>query len=487
MADVIALKYASGRLRQFAETDVILVDGLDRRSASGNIVLGASLGAAEELQLASTTSTVRILGDFIVDGSSTVSVDETVSGEFSCEGDVNLGNNDGDVILLGGGTSDTVQLLADLVVGAGLVHIGSSTSDYLAELWLVAVNDNGPDLAAYNLAASGTNAGAYSIGVNPALLDNASATDLMTTLDQLDAAITSAASPDTLQSAYAAGNTIAVTSGNGTVGLSNDTDSDTTDVLTVSRAPSTSTAGEGVVVTMGANCTGNAVDITNSGSGSALKVTDGASAVLDITGTGAFNVTAQATSSIATATGDLTVQAAGELTFNDTGGSSIELSQSADRTLDETGAGEVLEGATSVIGAINRLARGITSSGAQATDAIENGVTITAGDVVAQSTTSGRVTQANCNADTNARILGIAITGGTGDAGGSVTCTYALPTSEVTIAGASYTPGGMLFAPDGTGAPTQTAPSTVGDVVAPLGYAATATTFKLQLGTACIL
>lgn len=316
MAIALKINTTTGKIHQFATADALDIDTISRRSGSGNMVIGSNVGT-DEVRLGSATGTVRVMNDLAVDGSSTITVDETVTGDFSAEGDVDLGNNDGDTISLGGGTSDTVQLLANLTVGAGLVGIGSSVTDYLSQLWLQAVNDEGPDAAAYNLRANGTNCGAYAIGVDPALLANSSATDLMSALDDLDAAIATVGATDTV--------------------------------------------------------------------------------------------------------------------------------------------------------------------------AIENGVTIAVGEVVAASTTADRVTQANCNADTNSQVLGIALTGGTGDAGGTVTCTIALDTTKVTISGASFTAGSSVFAPDGTGAPTGTAPSGAGDVIYPLGIAQNATQFLVSLGTPVVL
>jgi len=77
----------------------------------------------------------------------------------------------------------------------------------------------------------------------------------------------------TLQQAYAAGNTIAVTAANGSVTISNA--ADTTDTLSVDRT--FAGAGVGIDVTMGASTTGHALDITmtTGASGLPLRLTDG--------------------------------------------------------------------------------------------------------------------------------------------------------------------------------------------------------------------
>lgn len=69
----IALKIdGNGRLQQIEVGDSIEADSLERRNSSGNLVVGSGLGAMEELQLGSTTSLVRAMGDAEVDGLLTV-------------------------------------------------------------------------------------------------------------------------------------------------------------------------------------------------------------------------------------------------------------------------------------------------------------------------------------------------------------------------------------------------------------------------------
>jgi hypothetical protein len=615
MAIAIRLDTSDGLLYQFGASDDLDINVISQRTAGSDMTIGANLGSGDELQLGKAGELVRVMGDLTVDGSEIVSTNETVTGTFTANGNVNLGSGD-DTINLGSGSGDTINLKENLVLGAGLVSIGSSVTDYLSALWLVAVNDNGPDNAAYNLAASGTNAGAYAIGIDPSLLSNVTATDLMTALDQLDAAITSAGA-DTLQTAYEAGNTIAVSSTYGAVALSNNTDSDTTIVLDINKSPSsTSTGGNAAQITMGANATGTGLEIDNGGSGYALDVQDGSASVLvvngsggivmtptsgqdvDITtagvgkldvsaaggidldasdashftvagagltlsttssgdiaitsaaavnidavgaaslessggainvgadavaqpinigtgaaartitlgnaastevelnallvdinaGSGGFSISGGAASGLSTSAGNLSLDsAAGELVFDDVGNSGITLSQTGDRTLENTGTGEIFDGITSIIGALNALADA-TAIGSLQEIAIENGVTIAAGECVAQSTTSGRVTQWNGTANTNSRFIGICITGGTGDAGGTVLCRFALPGSLVSVSGASFTAGAALFGPDGTGIPVAigSAPSDAGDAFKRLGWAHTATLMFLDPGPTII-
>lgn len=524
MAIPLKLNTTTGNLARFLTADALDIDTIEPRSG-GHLVIGATLGVGDEVRLGAVGETVRVMGDLEVDGSSTVTVNETVTGTFNADGDVNLGNNSGDTVNLGGGTSDTVNLLADLEPGAGTLGLGTGVTEYFDEAWLIAVNNNGPDNDAYNLAASGTNAGAYSIGIDPSLLANTTATDLMTALDDLDAAITGGGG-NNLQQAYEAANTISVTAAEGLLDFSNNTNSDTTTVLQVRKEPSAGTAGITLQVTTNTNVTGTAVEIDNGGSGNALDVQDGGASVLAVDGAGAVDITptsgqsvtitaagagvldfnaagaitldstgagisidAAGASNFSTSAGDLTFDsAAGELVFDDQGNSGTTLSQTGDRTFAQTAATEVLSGATSLLGAINRLAERIDADGGGPIESltIENTVTITAGDVVAQSTTSGRITQWNGNSDTNSRVVGIALTGGIGTAG-DVRARVAYPGNKITDSGASFTAANPIFGPDGTGRPVETAPSGVGDAFVRLGYAHSATEYVLEIGPVVIL
>lgn len=68
MANVIALAVTgTGQLKQLQDGDDLLVDNIERKSSSGNLVIGSLLGAVE-LQLGSISSEVAILGDLSVDG-----------------------------------------------------------------------------------------------------------------------------------------------------------------------------------------------------------------------------------------------------------------------------------------------------------------------------------------------------------------------------------------------------------------------------------
>ena len=188
-----------------------------------------------------------------------------------------------------------------------------------------------------------------------------------------------------------------------------------------------------------------------------------------------------------TTNGTVKITAADEITFTDIGAAGYEFSQGGDRTFDKTGAGEVLNGATSLVGAINRLANAIeVSSDVVVELPIENGVTISAGDVVAASSTTGRVTQGNANGDTNGAFVGICVTGGTGDVGGTVNCEF-VTAGLVTDSGATFTAQNALYMPDGTGRPTSTATSGSGDLVYRVGYAVSATQYVLLPGEGTVI
>lgn len=600
MAIPLKLDSTTLKQRQFTTTDDLQIDDIIRRAGSGNMTIGGNLGAAEELQLGSATSDVRILGDLIVDGSSTISVDETVVGTFTVEGDVNLGDGTGDTINLGGGTSDIVNLEADLVLGAGIVGIGSSVTDYLSDLWLVAVNNNGPNNDAYNLRASGANAGAYSIGVDPTGLTYITATDLQTALEELDAGI--AASSSTLQQAYVAGNTISVTTAEGAIQFSNTTDATNVlelsksgafggnvlnvsnaaastgvlaffnnvgtgsalqiqdagaDVLVISDAgaiTATPTSGQNLVGTvagagvidLNAGAGGVTVDATGGGisldAGAASNFTTSAgalvlqstaadvdinagtavtidaagtisldagassnftttvgnivlnaAAIMDIDGGSAVNIDAVtgmsldagAASNFSTSAGNLTFDAAAaELVFDDVGNSGTTLSQSADRVFDETGAGEVLNGATSLLGAINRLARKVSVANLLEVELpIENTITIAAGNCVAASTVTGRVTNATSAVGGNFRFIGICTIGGTGNVGGTNLARFAV-SGYITDSGAAFTAGAALYVPETAGRPVVQATLTLdeGDMAKQIAYAISGTTYVLGHG-----
>lgn len=136
----------------------------------------------------------------------TVGADMTIGANLNASQKVVLGTATADTQILG-----NLQLGVDILPGAGDSKAGTGVTQYFSESWVGKVGTNGPNLAAYDLKASGTNAGAYSIGIDASLLSNATANDLMTALDQIDAAITSAG---TINETIAIENTVTIAVGN---------------------------------------------------------------------------------------------------------------------------------------------------------------------------------------------------------------------------------------------------------------------------------
>jgi len=90
LANVITLLVdtTTGQLQRVQDGDVLLADGLDRKSSSGNIAIGAgvtgageditigsALSATGEVQLASAAGLTRVMGDLIIDGQMDAALD----------------------------------------------------------------------------------------------------------------------------------------------------------------------------------------------------------------------------------------------------------------------------------------------------------------------------------------------------------------------------------------------------------------------------
>lgn len=532
-----------GNLEQIAAGETLNIDDIDV-AGTGHLTIGESLGAGDELQLGNSggtsgTGDVRVYADLRVDndlyvtGSSAITVDETVTGTFTANGDVNLGSGDGDQIDVGGGGTDvvniaagTVNLDSDLTLGDNLIDIGSSTTDFLKDLWVSTIVGGAGAGVSLKGTGNGTS-GSEAVGVYTTGLTISPATDdLQTVIEALDSAIT-AGGGESLQQTYAIGNTIAVTTANGALQFSNA--ADVTDVLEVSRTfagagigidvqmgPSNeAVTGVGVSITSGTGATGDMLFVNNLGSGDALDVQDGGGSVLQVTGAGAVNITptsgqnatitaagaasvdinagatieldatgggisldAAGASNFTTSSGNLTLDAAaGQLVFDDVGGSGLTLSQAGDLTLDTSG---VLSGATSIIGSLNRLADELDSQGADqfVTYTLEGSTTSAVGDVLAWSAT-GVLELAD--ATTNQKLAGVAREA-TGP-GGSVQ----VWTPGALCTGSGFTPGEALFLPATPGIPENPATTTAGDVVQRIGWALSATQYILDPAPPVIL
>jgi len=577
MALPIKLVTSSGNLRLFEASDALDIDTIEPRSG-GNLVIGATLGASDELRLGVSGEIARVMGDLVVDEDAVITGNLIVNGtttsvnsEVSLLTDNHIYLNDGYTTTSGqtGGlvvnylptaTTDSVSSGAFTAGDPGtsnptVVTTGSGTFSVGDIIQISGTANDQNDGLFEVLSHSGTTLTIRGVGTT-ATVEDFTQDDFVTatdsaTITQVTVSVirsgtdgiwevgSGSTTPisftdlgtggsDTLQQAYAAGNTVAVTSAEGIIDFSNNTNSDTTTVLAIGRAPGTSTAGIGLDIDLGVNTTGTALQINQQGSGLGLDVQDGGGSVLQTTGAGAVSITptsgqsatitaagagtidinsasgaitldstgagisldSAGASNFSTSSGNLTLDAAaGELVFDDTGNSGLTLSQVSDRTLNETASGEIYNGVTSIVGGFNAVANWnvVTGGPFSFEEAITDTVTIAAGDCVAADTTAGRVTQCNANADTNSRFIGIALVGGTGDVGGSVEARVALPGSLVTDSGAVFTAGDALFLPDGTGRPTATAPSGTGDVVQRVGWAITSTTYVIDPGPAVIL
>lgn len=162
----IALKLGtSGNLERLGTGDSFDINVISARTTSSPITIGANLATDQKVVIGSANVDTEVLRDLL--------------------------------------------LARNILPGAGDSKVGSGVTQYLSELWLAKVGTNGPNLAGYNLGATGTNAGAYSVGIDTSLLSNVTATDLMTALDQLDAAISSSGS-EQFTLAIENGTTIAV-------------------------------------------------------------------------------------------------------------------------------------------------------------------------------------------------------------------------------------------------------------------------------------
>lgn len=143
--------------------------------------------------------------------------------------------------------------------------------------------------------------------------------------------------------------------------------------------------------------------------------------------------------------------------------------------------------ATDLMNMLDDMDAAIGSAGTTTeTLAIEDTVTIAAGDVVAGSlSATGRVTLANAQTGggQNPNFIGVCVSvtgGGVGNPGGTTTATFTKPGNKTTVSGASFTVGGPLYMPEGGSTPsipTQTAPTDVGDIVQRIGWALSATEF----------
>lgn len=261
-----------------------------------------------------------------------------------------------------------------------------------------------------------------------------------------------------LQQAYAAGNTISVTTANGAVALSNSTD--VTDVLTVDRT--FVGAGDGISVTMGepgdeavtgigvsivsgTGATGSMLFVNNQGSGDALQVQDGGTDVLVVSGAGGVDIdptSGQSFTVDVAGAGSISLDAAAASNFTVSGatadltlgarGTTITLNETGDTALD----GDFT--ATSIIGALNELLGGSSSQTVVAGTSAEALAT----GAPAAFTTSNTVQEGDANSgDAREQAIGLVLNG----VGSAAAC-------EILVAGEMTVPDAQWDSAPGAGA-----------------------------------
>lgn len=118
--------------------------------------------------------------------------------------------------------------------------------------------------------------------------------------------------------------------------------------------------------------------------------------------------------------------------------------------------------------------------------AIEDGEVITNGDAVAASVTSGRCRRAEAGSAAYPNFLGVAMSGGTGDSGGTVA--VRVRTCGVVNNGTGLTPNAPVYlSTAGAGGVTSTTPSGAGNLSLRIGFAYSATEYVLYPGQGVIL
>jgi len=302
MANLYALAREGGQIRNLISTDALIAASIQRTAAdSGGMSIGTDANTTA-IDIGSTGVLTTVKGNFEVEGTTTLLDTSTL------EGDVDLGNGDGDVITLGGsyvsavdvvniGTAhasgDTdVNLRVDMGVDQDKSIIFDRTADSESVLILPDSDDAAADLATGAIRVNGAGALQWYNGAS------------------WQTAGTSAG--NSLQQAYAQGNTIAATSGDGAIAFSV-ADTQNIAVLTLTQSDVTNNPDALIVSNAG---TGAAIDLQ--GAGSRLITSD--SANLDIT---------------TTTTGDININSVADL---DLDGATVNINSAGAATLDAVGA-----------------------------------------------------------------------------------------------------------------------------------------------------
>lgn len=119
---------------------------------------------------------------------------------------------------------------------------------------------------------------------------------------------------------------------------------------------------------------------------------------------------------------------------------------------------------------------------------INDGVTIAAGDIVASGTSGTRVTLASAaSGSLSINILGVAVTGGTGDSGGTVLASIRPISGRVTSATGLTAGSPVYLSTASPGDVTTTAPTGAGNVSLRLGFAYSATSWVFSVGEPIVL
>lgn len=244
--DIIANGTHSGAALNITHTGsnsaIVIDNGTVGSTLSGNILQG---GPDDDLFVLGGSAATLDGGDVLLGGGATVIGGGTGGNALITGGS---GATDGQVLI---GQADTLSITVG-VAGA----VGTPTTVNHAAV----AGTGGNASVGLNATGSGTS-GSIAIGVfdnfpnfGPLAVD-----DLQSALEAIDTSVGTALASDTLQEAYTAGNTIAVTTANGTVDMSNA--ADTTDVLSLART--FAGAGNALDITMDASATGNAIFITD--------------------------------------------------------------------------------------------------------------------------------------------------------------------------------------------------------------------------------
>lgn len=397
----IPLKIVSGTPQQFGSSDTVQADGIVPRS-------GTTLGIGSD----AATTVINMNGVSVTTinvGNSSTQVNipgtMTVTTMATFDGDTEIGDNIADTLTVVAGIADDLTfrrednhiirvqdsstantaggnllILAATGTGSGdgggiTLTGGGTTSGVPGGIVVESARTVATQGAAFTITQDGTSAGILVGTVDPSagggvvapegslFLRDAGASGSLYVKTGAAATAWSAVGTggsDTLQQAYVAGNTISVTSGEGTISFSNTTDA--TDVLTVSRTfagageaiavtmgpGGESVTGRGVEIVSGTGASGTALFVDNQGTGNALQIQDGSVDRAVISATGGIDLTAAVASSFTTAAGSLTLTAAaasvwstqaGSLTVN--GGGGLTLQSASATIVDLTAAGAI--------------------------------------------------------------------------------------------------------------------------------------------------